>query len=68
MGSTALEDAAFAVPDSLKWVQLYILRSREVTRDIVERAEKAGYKAIVVKIGKRLTDFQTHSLNTPAKH
>ena len=70
VGSTALENVALAAPDSLEWMQLYISRSREVTRNIVERAEKAGYKAIVVTvdggvIGKRLTDFQNHSLLQP---
>lgn len=70
VGSTALEDVALAAPDSLKWMQLYILRSREMTRSIVQRAEKAGYKAIVVTvdgivIGKRLADVRYHSLLQP---
>lgn len=70
VGSTTLEDVGLAAPDSLKWMQLYILRSREMTRNIVERAEKAGYKAIVVTvdgivIGKRLTDLRNHSLLQP---
>ena len=70
VGSTVLEDVVFAAPESLKWIQVYIFKSREVTRNIVERAEKAGYKAIVVTvdggvIGKRLTDFQNHSLLQP---
>ena len=69
VGSTVLEDVAFAAPESLKWIQVYIFRSREVTRNIVERAEKAGFKAVVVTvdavIGKRLTDFKNHSLLEP---
>lgn len=70
VGSTTLEDVGLAAPDSLKWMQLYILRSREMTRNIVERAEKAGYKALVVTvdgivIGKRLTDLRNHSLLQP---
>ena len=70
VGSTALEDVALAAPDSLKWMQLYIFRSREITHSIVQRAEKAGFKAIVVTvdgivIGKRLADFKYHSLLQP---
>lgn len=70
VGSTALEDVALAAPDSLKWMQLYILRSREMTRSIVQRAERAGYKAIVVTvdgivIGKRLAEVRNHSLLQP---
>lgn len=70
VGSTALEDVALATPHSLKWMQLYILRSREMTRSIVQRAEKAGYRAIVVTvdgvvIGKRLAEVRNHSLLQP---
>ncbi|KAJ2784308.1 Hydroxyacid oxidase 1 [Coemansia javaensis] len=43
------------------WMQLYVYRDRSVTESIVRRAERAGYKALVVTVdapvlGRRLAD------------
>ena len=70
VGSTALEDVAAAAPGSLRWMQLYVLSSQEMTRRIVQHAEKEGYKAIVMTVdapvrGKRLNDARNHSLLLP---
>lgn len=70
MGSTTLEDVTVAAPGSLKWMQLYVLSSKEMTKSIVQRAEKKGYKAIVMTVdatvrGKRLRDARNHSLLLP---
>ena len=70
VGSTALEDVAAAAPDSLKWMQLYVLSSQEMTKRIVQHAETKGYKAIVMTVdatvrGKRLSDVRNHSLVLP---
>jgi 4-hydroxymandelate oxidase len=45
------------------WFQLYVYRDREITRGLVERAEAAGYRALVVTVdtpflGKRLKDVR----------
>ncbi|MFO0554878.1 MAG: alpha-hydroxy acid oxidase [Polyangiaceae bacterium] len=60
MATTSLEQVAEAV-QSPKWFQLYVHRDREFTRTLVERAETAGYDALVVTIdtpvlGRRLRD------------
>lgn len=70
MGSTTLEDVMAAAPDSLKWMQLYVLSSQEMTKSIVKRAENEGYKAIVMTVdatvrGKRQRDVQNHSFLLP---
>ncbi|MCA9801935.1 MAG: alpha-hydroxy-acid oxidizing protein [Cyanobacteria bacterium HKST-UBA02] len=46
-----------------KWFQLYVYKDRGITRDLVTRAEEAGYKAIVVTVdspvlGKRERDMR----------
>ncbi|CAN7944529.1 unnamed protein product, partial [Ixodes hexagonus] len=48
--TTSLEDVQQAAPDGLRWFQTYIFRNRSLTRDVVERAEKAGYRALVLTV------------------
>ena len=51
-------------PGQWQWtavVQLYIYKDKQITRDLVLRAERAGYKALVVTVnkpimGKRIAD------------
>ncbi|MCE4941808.1 alpha-hydroxy-acid oxidizing protein [Streptomyces albulus] len=47
--STSLEDVAAAATGPL-WLQLYVLRRREVTASLVRRAEAAGYRALVITV------------------
>ena len=49
-GQYSIEEVAQASPTSLKWFQLYIFTDRELSRNLVQRAEKAGYKALVVTV------------------
>lgn len=44
-----LEDIALA-SSGTKWFQLYIWKDRKLTAEIVERARKAGYKALVLTV------------------
>ncbi|QUS40192.1 alpha-hydroxy-acid oxidizing protein [Tardiphaga alba] len=44
-----LEDIAAAASSPL-WFQLYIQPDRDFTRDLVQRAERAGYQALVVTV------------------
>lgn len=45
----SVEEIAAASPGP-KWFQLYVPRDRAVARRLVERAEKAGYKAIILTV------------------
>jgi (S)-2-hydroxy-acid oxidase len=59
--TTSLEDVAHASGSGLRWFQLYIYRDREVTKNLVLRAERAGYKALAITVdtpvvGRRLAD------------
>ena len=70
LSTTSMEDVAEASGHGLRWMQLYVYRDREITKRIVQRAQKAGYKAIVVTvdtpvIGKRLVDSRDH-FNLPS--
>ena len=49
MANVTLEDVA-AVATRPLWFQLYVQPDRELTRQLVQRAEKAGYEALVVTV------------------
>jgi len=40
----SIEDVAAAAPNANKWYQAYILKDRELTLRLVQRAVKAGYR------------------------
>jgi 4-hydroxymandelate oxidase len=48
--STALEDVPAAAGDAPRWFQLYVLRDRGWTAELVDRAREAGYGAIVLTV------------------
>ena len=51
LSNTALEEVAAAAPDGPgRWFQLYVFRDRGITRDLLQRAEAAGYGAIVLTV------------------
>lgn len=49
LSNTPME-SVFAEAASPRWFQLYIYKDREVTRELVQRAEAAGAEAIVVTV------------------
>ena len=66
-----IEDVAEASGSGLRWFQLEIYRDRQLTKELVIRAEAAGYKALVVTVdtpimGNRLADARNR-FNLP-KH
>ncbi|XP_055700657.1 uncharacterized protein LOC129800361 [Phlebotomus papatasi] len=48
--TSSIEEIAEATPESDKWFQLYIFRDREITKSLIRRAEKCGFKAIVLTV------------------
>jgi 4-hydroxymandelate oxidase len=62
MGNYKLEDV-YAAGNGQKWFQLYVYKDRAVTRELVERAENTGYRALVVTVdvpvlGRREADIR----------
>lgn len=49
MATYSLEDVAKAASAPL-WFQLYVYKDRAITRNLVERAEAAGYRALVLTV------------------
>lgn len=59
----SIEQLAQAVPDGRLWFQAYMLRKREFTMGLIDRALKAGYEALIITVdmptgGKRERDMR----------
>jgi 4-hydroxymandelate oxidase len=50
VSSVTLEEVAAAAPSGIRWFQLYCYDRREETAALVARAERAGYRAIVLTV------------------
>ncbi|MFJ2576620.1 aminotransferase class I/II-fold pyridoxal phosphate-dependent enzyme [Kitasatospora aureofaciens] len=56
-------DKLAAAASSPLWLQVYCFRDRETTRQLIERAEQAGFEALVLtvdtpRLGRRLRDLR----------
>jgi 4-hydroxymandelate oxidase len=56
--SMTMEDVAKAAPDADRWFQLYVIRDLDYSRTLVERAERAGYGAIVLTVDLPVLGFR----------
>jgi isopentenyl diphosphate isomerase/L-lactate dehydrogenase-like FMN-dependent dehydrogenase len=64
LSTVSIEDVADAAPEGARWFQLYWGPDRAKVQDLVERADAAGYRAIVVtvdfpEVGRRERDLRT---------
>jgi 4-hydroxymandelate oxidase len=62
MSNRTLEDIAAAASGPL-WFQLYAMKDKELTRSLIQRAEAAGYRALVLtvdtpRMGRRERDMR----------
>ena len=61
--TVSIEDVAEASGNGLRWFQLYVYRDRDLTKSLVRRVERTGYKALVLTVdtpvlGKRRMDVR----------
>jgi len=61
LGTTSIEGVREANPDGRNWFQLYVMRQREISYGLVERAAKNGYDTLFFTVdtpvaGARLRD------------
>lgn len=50
LSTSSIEEVAEAAPKCVKWFQLYVYTDRNVTINLIKRAENAGFKALVLTI------------------
>jgi len=58
MSSRSIEDVARAAPDGVRWFQLYTQAEPARTRELVERAVAARYRAIVLTVDLPVLGFR----------
>ncbi|CAM9336962.1 unnamed protein product [Choristocarpus tenellus] len=68
--TVSLESIAAASPSCPRWFQLYILRDRILTAEILQRVEAAGYSAVCltvdsVRFGSREADWRNNFSGLP---
>lgn len=61
LGTTSIEHVKLANPEGRNWFQLYVMRQREISYGLVERAAKAGFDTLMFTVdtpiaGARLRD------------
>ncbi|MER2107982.1 MAG: alpha-hydroxy acid oxidase [Solibacillus sp.] len=62
VASYSMEELAAEAPDHTKWFQLYWSSNKEVAYSMVERAEKAGFEAIVLTIDTVTLGWREHDI------
>lgn len=50
LSNTAPEEVASAAPEATRWFQLYVLKDRGLTEDLIRRVEAAGYAGLVLTV------------------
>lgn len=50
ISTSSIEEVAAIAPDTNKWFQLYVYKDREITEAMIRRAERNGYKAILLTV------------------
>lgn len=63
VSSKTIEDVAKALNGGTGWFQLYWGKDSEITASFLERAEKAGYKAVVVTLDTPLLAWRERDLH-----
>ena len=56
--SCTIEDVAAAAPDATRWFQVYVMRDRGWTAELVDRAVAAGCRALVVTVDTPLLGYR----------
>lgn len=63
--TTSLENVANEAPICIKWQNIYILKNRDITQNVINRAIRYGYRALVVTcdapiLGNRRRDLKNN--------
>uniref|UniRef100_A0A2S2Q2K2 Peroxisomal (S)-2-hydroxy-acid oxidase GLO5 n=1 Tax=Sipha flava TaxID=143950 RepID=A0A2S2Q2K2_9HEMI len=50
LSTCSMEEVVEAAPNAVKWFQLYTYKDKNLTKSLIGRAEKAGFKALVLTV------------------
>ena len=63
VSSITMEEIVKKSPEGEKWLQLYPAKDKNIIRNFIKRAEKAGYSAIVVTADTTMLGWRERDLN-----
>jgi 4-hydroxymandelate oxidase len=63
LATRSLEDVAAADPGGLRWMQVYVLRDRGRTVEMVARAAAAGYRALVLTVDAPVSGLRLREIS-----
>ncbi|HWE66300.1 MAG TPA: alpha-hydroxy acid oxidase [Acidimicrobiales bacterium] len=64
LATSSLEEVAAAAPGAPRWMQIYILRERTRTIELVQRAAANGYRALVLTVDAPVSGLRLRELRT----
>lgn len=62
VSSTSMEEIANAMGTAPRWFQLYWNEDPDITKSFINRAEKAGYSALVITLDANVTPWREQDL------
>jgi lactate 2-monooxygenase len=62
VSSRSIEEVALATENALRWFQLYWSKNPDLTASMLQRAERAGYKALVVTLDTSMLAWRERDL------
>ncbi len=65
--TTTPHDLAQAVPDVSRWFQLYVLKDRGLTRELVAEAAATGCEALVLTVDRPISGRREHDLRSEVR-
>jgi 4-hydroxymandelate oxidase len=68
VSSLSLEEVAAAAPDGTRWFQLYAQADPRQTRRLVERAEAAGFGAVVLTVDLPVLGYRPREIRRAFEH
>lgn len=65
--NSRLEDVRAAAPDAQQWMQLYVMENRAIAEQLVRRAARAGYGALVLTVDVPISGFRERDVRNGFK-
>ena len=62
MGTTSPEELAEKVPNSRRWMQLYVMRNQKNTEKLIVAAKNSGFEALMVTVDTPVTGIKVRDL------
>lgn len=62
MGTTSPKELAAAVPDVRRWFQLYVMRNRDDSLNIIRQAKENGFEALILTVDTAVSGYRLRDL------